>query len=136
MVKIMKAKINLKNQKSEAKGSYRDKEIVSSYHAIVVKNNKPIEIIKCQVYMGRSSQSSTVYANIWIHSREKNYYVSGYGNAGGYGYCKESTAIAEAIERTGIKLSKGIGGVGESAIREALTAIVRALGYKGQIIIV
>ena len=57
------------------------------------------------------------------------------GKAGGYGYHKESAAIAEAIESAGIALDTDISGVGNSAILDALTAIANALGFERVLIV-
>ncbi len=117
-----------------AKNYGRDKETVSTYRVVVRTKTGPVCPVDCRVYMGRSSSASMVYASIWVYSDTVN--VSGTGSAGGGGYHKESAAIDEAIKSAGIKLSKSIHGAGESAIREALTAITRALGYRGKLIIV
>lgn len=85
------------------------------------------EIITVRVWMGRSYSASVVYAACWINAG--NNYSSGRGQAGGYGYCKKSAAIGAAFKSAGIKLNKDISGVGESAVRDALEAIARALGY-------
>ena len=129
----------------KAKNLSNEKETVSRYTVIDKKTER--EIINCAVYMGRSSNSSQVYASIWISG--KDYYISGYGFAGGYGYHKESAAIGDAIRSAGVKLfgklyhgeqkdlkkECHIGGVGESAIRSAFIAIAYALGSKDIIIV-
>ena len=61
---------------------------------------------------------------------------SGYGFAGGYGYCKESQAMADAVDQTGIELSEDIGGRGDQAMRSAAEAIAKAVsGKRGNFII-
>ena len=87
------------------------------------------EIVSVRWYMGRSRTASVVHCTIWTPEN------SGSGRAGGYGYDKESAAFAEACENAGITLSRDIAGVGESAIREAILAIGRALGYSGGLIV-
>ena len=128
-----------------AKNLSNEKETVSRYTVIDKKTER--EIINCAVYMGRSRNSSQVYASIWISS--EGFYVSGYGEAGGYGYHKESAAIGNAISSAGVKLfgklysgelkdfkkECRIGGGGESAIRAAFIAIAYALGAKDIIIV-
>ena len=106
------------------------KELVKSYNVIT---DTLREIIIARCYMGRSASASTVYASIWIQS--SGIYTSGKGKAGGYGYHKESAAIAEAIESAGITLDTGISGVGDCAIREALKAIAHALGFSNVLIV-
>ena len=89
------------------------------------------EVVTARWYMGRSWKSSTVHCTVWILSGKN----SGSGKARGHGYDKQSAAFAEACESAGISLSQDIAGVGESAIREAILAIGRALGYSGGLIV-
>ena len=106
------------------------KELVKSYNVIT---DTLREIIMARCYMGRSASASTVYASIWINASDVH--TSGKGKAGGYGYHKESAAIAAAIESAGIALDTDISGVGNSAILDALTAIANALGFERVLIV-
>ena len=120
------------------------KETMDTYNVIAYYKGEFYNVITCRTYMGRSSQASTVYASIWCHSRLKNIDCAGHGSAGGYGYHKSSAAIGSAISSAGIELYGSpylqdeqdykkrayIGGVGETAIESALTAIAQALGYR------
>lgn len=103
------------------------------------------------VYMGRSRNAETVKASIWVNLSDKKKpngweyrYTSGTGQAGGWGYDKESAAVGDAIRSAGIELygcpyaSQGkvdmkrkarIDGVGSSAIEKAILAIGYAAGY-------
>ena len=107
-----------------------NKELIRTYN-VVTDALKEIITVRC--YMGRSSSASVVYASIWINAH--GIHTSGKGQAGGYGYDKTSAAIAEAIESAGITLDTGISGVGDCAIREALKAIARALGFSNVLIV-
>ena len=78
---------------------------------------------------------SVAYACIWISSTERTPYARGTGKAGGYGYHKESAALAEAISDAGIQLSKSISGVGDRAMRDACEAIARAVTGKRRLIV-
>ena len=92
----------IKTQESNARNYGGEKETVSKY-LVVGKIGKELrEIVDCRVYMGRSRQSSTVYASIWVHAPDC--YASGKGQAGGWGYHKESAAIGAAITSAGIEL--------------------------------
>lgn len=145
----MIAKFTAKTWQSNAKNYSQEKELVSRYLVIDKKTERVI--IDCRCYMGRSSNSTQVYASIWINSNkplcedEEGFttYTSGHGAAGGYGYHKESAAIDDAISSAGFTLfgsASGydnkpdfkrtchIGGVGESAINSALLAIAHACG--------
>jgi hypothetical protein len=63
-------------------------------------------------------------------------HTQGSGRAGGYGYHRPSAAAGEAIRNAGFELltDEGkpcdIGGVGDSAIEQALCAIADAIGLK------
>lgn len=71
------------------------------------------------------SAGTKVYACLWIHAGEN--YGSGSGWAGGYGYHKQSSAAGSAFRSAGVNLSQSIDGVGDSAIREAMLALGKAL---------
>lgn len=121
-----------------------EKEEVSCWRVVAVHKGKIINPVTVRCWMGRSKSASVVYAAIWAHGPSRSY--AGHGQAGGYGYHKESAAIDGAIESAGITLwgspylnrdeapdfkkRARIDGVGDSAIREALSAIARALGYR------
>ncbi len=82
-------------------------------------------------YMARHGDgASPVYCSIWANSRLV--YTAGNGTARGYGYCKKSASMHDAIESAGFKLSSPIDGVGDSAIRAAGFAIVKTLGFTGK----
>ena len=79
-------------------------------------------------FMSRRSDANIVHCSIWIRTKAGGYF-SGYGVAGGYGYCKRSAAFDAAVRSAGVKLSENVAGVGEAAVREAMRAIARACGY-------
>lgn len=120
----MKATIVSENH--NAKISYDQKELVRAY--VVLSGNK--EVIRVELFMGRSSQASVFYCNFFVIGLQ-----SGAGTAGGYGYDKQSAAVSHAIKSAGIELSKDISGIGPTAIWEALGAIMEALGYQDHIIV-
>jgi hypothetical protein len=109
--------------------NYREKELVSSWVVIALDNGTMRNVIDCRCWMSRSGNGGVVvYASIWLYGGN-NYYASGRGKDSGYGYDKPSAAIAEAIESAGIGLSESIDGVGNDAVREALSGIAAAMGY-------
>lgn len=153
-MKLKKSDLNIKaflpvNDSEYQNGrNYGDiKEKTSQWLVIDKKTERTI--IDCRVYMGRSSNSSQVYASVWIMGN--NYYVAGTGVAGGYGYHKASAAIDSALSSAGIKLfgnvylshdtkpdfkrHANIGGVGETACRMAFNAIAYALGCRDVIVV-
>ena len=82
------------------------KELCAAYSVIC----KGKEIVCARSYMGKSVNSSVVYASIWVHGET---YTAGTGKAGGYGYHKESAAFCDAIRSAGIEL---YGDDGESVL--------------------
>jgi len=92
-------------------------------------------VIRARIYSVPSRTWGAVFhACIWINDKQRGereaVHISGGGKAGGCGYHKPSAALAAAIDDAGIALAESIGGVGDDAMRDALCAIARALGYK------
>lgn len=125
-------------------------ETVDQFILIDKKTEK--QIVVARTYMGRGRSASQVKASIWVDLSSKKKpagweygHTSGAGCAGGCGYDKASTAIADAIESAGIELygtayqrhgekvdfKKRVhfGGVGVTATRSALLAIAYAAGW-------
>lgn len=119
---------------------------------ILIDKKTERQVVVARTYMGRGRSASQVKAAIWVDLSGKKKpagweygYTSGAGSAGGYGYDKVSTAIADAIESAGIELygtaylrhgenvdfKKRVhfGGVGVTATRAALLAIAYAAGW-------
>lgn len=111
----------------------REKELVKAYKVIDAASSDRYKarsvdtIVDCRLYMERSSNASTVYCALWVHGRP-NRYGTGTGTAGGWGYDKQSAAVASAIKSAGITLENSISGVGDDAVRQALLAIADYLG--------
>lgn len=88
---------------SNAKNDNQKMELVSYYTLIDKKTEKTV--IDCRLYMGKSASASVVHCSLWIRSTERNgFESSGRGTASGYGYHKESAAVASAISSAGIEL--------------------------------
>lgn len=80
-------------------------------------------------------KSATIYCVVWIWHDALTDSARGYGKAGGYGYHKASAAMAEALQRAGVTLSRDIGGVGDSAIESALNALAVYIDIKRPLIV-
>lgn len=135
---------------SSANHRYSAKGMVHSIEAIVRTRTGMENPVTARFYMGASRTASTVYCNVWIGGRGVAF--SGSARAGGYGYCKKSQALADALADAGVKLvstksntypdrptrKRGealhFGGCGMQAARDAVEAVVRALGYRGEIL--
>lgn len=124
-----------------------NKELVSAYSLIVrMPSGELREAITARCYMGRSASASVVHAVLWVKCAD-GHWTSGSGSAGGYGYHKESAAIADAVKSAGIELKEldrtdrkdrwfDFGGTGESYYPQVFDAIARAAGYRGRTLLV
>jgi len=113
---------------------YVNKALLKCYIVVAKVNGqyvKYVEPVTVRVWKNKGAQR--VYASIWA---QHTTLCSGTGYAGGYGYDKHSVAIGRAIESAGIRIKSSetgldadIGGRGDSATRDALEAIAKALGF-------
>jgi hypothetical protein len=130
-------KVTLPKKATECRTWYDKKEMISAYIGIVIKDNKPCDTVTVKFFMGRSSNSSTVYCNFWIDNKDENgnfIYCNGAGKAGGYGYDKTSSAFQYALNNAGIVASENIAGVGSTAIKRMIEGIIESQGYSNYII--
>lgn len=134
------------NKSKDAINHAQDKEMVDSFNLIVNHKGELRDVIVVRCYMGRSASASVVHASVWIYCADGTY-RSGRGSAGGYGYCKTSTAIGEALRAAGVRLfgtpysyrddtvdmkkSFYMDGKGTSALDKILASVARAAGYRG-----
>lgn len=116
-------KFNAKHRKDDTKCHFAQYSVIS-LAAKPWDDQRIPEAITLRLY-GTGSRN---YAAIWINTADSTNRGTGY--AGGYGYHRPSAAAAEAIRNAGVVLDQDIAGVGESAIREALMAIAKAIGVK------
>ena len=130
----MKNTVTSYTPESRSLGSYRkEKSGVHRQYQILDLSAEPYRcpytgmcvhpaVVTVRVYW----PASTAYACVWLNFADS--YAVGKGKAGGYGYCKESAAIDEALRSAGIKLAHSIHGVGEQAIKGALVALAEFAG--------
>lgn len=124
-----------------------NKELVSAFSLVVrLPSGELREVVTVNCHMGRSASASVVYAVLWVRCKDGEW-TSGSGSAGGYGYHKESAAIASAISSAGIELKDmdrtdrpdrrfNLGGTGHSYYPQVFEAIARAAGYRGRTLFV
>lgn len=142
----MKIKASIVKKQENAKRP-DNKELVSSFSLVVrLPSGELREVITVKCYMGRSASASVVYAVLWVHCAD-GHWTSGSGSAGGYGYHKESAALADAVKSAGIKLQDldrtdrkdhyfDFGGTGSSYYPQVFESIARAAGYRGRTLFV
>lgn len=75
------------------------------------------DTIRCKFTVRYYATQSTHYCCIWL-SLPDNVWIHGSGKAGGYGYHRESAALADALRNSGIEFRNlsGTGG-GEEALK-------------------
>lgn len=126
-----------------------NKELVSAYSLVVrLPSGELREVVTARCYMGRSASASVIHAVMWVKCAD-GHWTSGSGSAGGYGYHKESAAIANAIKSAGIELKDldrtdgcsprhyfYFGGTGDSYYPQVFESIARAAGYHGRTLLV
>jgi hypothetical protein len=88
-----------------------------------------LTLVTVRTYGAKRGNGSRNYVSIWVHASDERMSCAGHGSAGGYGYHRPSAAMQAALESAGIRLAQPIDGVGESAMKEAMHAIARHLGY-------
>ncbi len=112
-------------------------------NALTISHRKEKKYTKSICFVDRESIEKKVEARIyWTDSRcycciwiqHPQAWVSSSGYAGGWGYHKESAALADALRNAGIELSEDISGRGEYAMDEAILALGRHCGFEGNII--
>lgn len=106
--------------------AYRDREekhFYTGYKVVTIVNDEMIELIDARL----GATENCHYAVIWLncfYSNEnfacENGHACGAGKAGGWGYHRESAALAAAFSRAGMKFNIGCSGMGESAMRDCL----------------
>lgn len=116
-------------------GQWKDgKEQVAAMAVIAIHKGEFSQPITARFWMSRRGDgASAVYCSVWTSNRTLS--AAGHGTATGYGYHKMSAALQSAMRSAGITLSEPIDGRGEAAMRNALTAVARALGYRKTVIV-
>lgn len=142
----MKIKAHIIKKAENAKRQDK-KELVSAYSLVVrLPSGELREVVTVNCYMGRSASASVVHAVIWVRCAD-GHWASGSGSAGGYGYHKESAALADAVKSAGIELKDldrtdrpdrwfDFGGTGTSYYPQVFESIARAAGYRGRTLLV
>lgn len=118
----MKINANITGLGSNLTKNHDNKELIKRY--LVISSNLD-NVIDCRLYMGRSSNASVVYCDLWVHGNAV--YGSGNGSADGGNYDKMSSAAMKAITNAGILLTNDTGGYVNTTIEDALLSIADAL---------
>ena len=116
----MKAKFIFKDGMS-ARSHRKKNNFMEQYTGFALIDGVLREIVILRIY-GTNAKN---YACLWYNNTDE--WGSGSGSAGGYGYHRPSAAAQEAFEKAGVTLSEDINGRGDSAIREAVEALAKAL---------
>lgn len=128
-----------------------NKELIDAYSLVTVRDGRPIETVTVRWYASRRGDGmGNIICNVWIHGQ--GVHASGRGLAGGCGYCKRSAAFADALLNAGVELygsvfvhgdekpdykkRADIGGTGMQSVEQAMRAVTRALGFRGQTLVI
>ena len=95
-------------------GKKRDKIQHGFYKEIAVLHGNGLSPCRFRFY----DTGQTIHCCAWISGKEV--YSSGYAKAGGYGFCKESSAMYFAIKNAGVEMSEQWAGVGEAKCEKPL----------------
>lgn len=131
---MKKQHATLGQEVSNAKNCADTKRLIATMNLVVNTKRGLISPVFARWYRGRANTATNMYCSVWIHGR--NFCTTGAGVADGGGYCKISGSFDTALRSANIQLKRSVHGVGEGAVREAMQAIAKALGYRGQTIIV
>lgn len=142
----MKIKAQIVKKQQNAKRP-DNKELVSAFSLVVrLPSGELREAVTARCYMGRSASASVIHAVLWVRCAD-GHWTSGSGSAGGWGYHKESAALADAVKSAGIELKDmdraddpnhlpryyfDFSGTGDSYYPQVFEAIARAAGYRGR----
>lgn len=115
-------------------GRMLDKEQVR-FLAVIAPNARPREqqVVTARIWKSRGKGASASYASVWISAPK--HFRSGHAKATGWGYDRVSSALDGALQSAGVILDEPLAGLGEPAMREALLAVGRALGYRRLILV-
>lgn len=111
---------------------------LASFHLVVVYKQKLLNPVTIRCYVSGVETHAVLRAE-----SNKTPYMSGSGSVKGFGYHRVSSAVDKAITSAGIKLvhentgeQQHINERGSIAVREAMKAITRTMGYRGETIII
>ncbi len=129
------ATINFEARNNNAYSYTPKNTLVHAWSAVVHHADGMAEPIVARWYRAQSGDGySPLRCSLWIKAPGVS--ISGRGKAGGGGYNKMSAAFDDACTSAGVLLRDNVHGAGESAVREAMQAICRALGYTSPALIV
>ena len=116
-------KVSKKHQATQItiKTSHRkEKHFLKGLTTLGIQGGEIRELITTRIYW---TKGGTCTACVWLHSMTHDS-SSGKSPANSGGYCKESSAVAEALANLGFEFNERIsGGVGMRTIEEALNAV-------------
>jgi hypothetical protein len=118
-------KVTKKHQATQItiKTSHRkEKHFSKGLTTLGIQEGEIRELIATRIYW---TKGGTCTACVWLHSMTHDS-ASGKSPANSGGYCKESSAVAEALVNLGFEFNERIsGGVGMRTIEEALNAVAQ-----------
>lgn len=132
----MNAKFKTNEHNGNIAKNRKEKNFTSSILAVVEDKRGGFEPFRVAVEARFYRTDTRCYCCLWVSGTEKGVCVSGGACAGGYGYCKESTAFEKACDDAGIELSEPVAGRGRYLVRDAMRAICKAATGRRKISII
>lgn len=117
----------------KARKHRREKIFRGSVEVIVfdAKKRQPHRRFRNVISLRMYGNKSASYACLWIIDNDRSgVYATGSGLASGFGYHRPSTAAEIALEFAGIRFKEEIGGRGDEHVKNALSLVMKKLGYK------
>ncbi len=108
----------------------KEKLFYESYEVVTFDGKEFRNPISLRLYGSNAKNYACIWINAAKTAKRDSIHVSSTGNAGGYGYHRASAAVEEALRAAGFRFDESISGVGDSAIKSALGAICKHLGFK------
>ncbi|MBU2750608.1 hypothetical protein HER14_06540 [Acidithiobacillus thiooxidans] len=118
----MKAVITQKNVEH---GRLPNKLMINVYTGVANNEN----IVTLKFYINKNNDSDYVYATLLVADIEQGVEIFSSVKCRAVGTDGQSSAFARALEAAGIQVDEVISGAGHPAIKGAISAIMRALGY-------
>jgi len=107
-------------------------ELITRKHGVGLDVDGTIKsFCDIRLFKSKGANSSTVYANVWLFGKDNRHaditgetqHGHGTGKAGGYGYCKQSAAVHNALLNAGLSDYESVAGRGMNAAEKLLEKV-------------
>jgi hypothetical protein len=109
------------NQSDKIASHRKENGFYRQLTALDPKDGSPV--VTARFYWPGRDGASNCYCCVWVYGDDVH--GSGAGKAGGYGYHKESQALALAFDDAGLTLADDLAGRGSGAMRDAMKDVAK-----------